>query len=120
MFYSGSKSMKRKKTTNKEASKQLTKSAIFSHIANETGLTKKDIAAVFDSMTNLIKKNISGRKSPGIFTIPNLIKIKVAKRAATKTRQGINPFNGKAMTVKGKPATKVIKVSALKRLRDMI
>jgi hypothetical protein len=55
-----------------------------------------------------------------MFTIPNLIKIKVAKRAATKTRQGINPFNGKAMTVKGKPATKVIKVSALKRLRDMI
>ena len=113
-------SMKLKKTTDKEMNKQLTKSAIFSHIANETGLTKKDIAAVFDSMTSLIKKNISGRKSPGMFTIPNLIKIKIAKRAATKTRQGTNPFNGKAMTVKGKPATKVIKVSALKRLRDMI
>ena len=51
--------MKRKKTTDKEMNKQPTKSEIFSHIANETGLTKKDIAAVFDSMNNLIKKKLS-------------------------------------------------------------
>ncbi|MEC7860072.1 MAG: HU family DNA-binding protein [Pseudomonadota bacterium] len=105
---------------NKETKKQATKSAIFSHIANETGLTKKDISAVFDSLSNLIKKNLKGRNAPGMFTIPSLIKIKVSKRAATKTRQGVNPFSGKKMTIKGKPAKKVIKVAALKRLKDML
>ncbi|MAD28148.1 MAG: DNA-binding protein [Woeseiaceae bacterium] len=100
--------------------KQLTKSSIFSQIANETGLTKKDIAAVFDSLANIIKKNLSGRKAPGIFTLPGLVKIKVMKKAATKARKGTNPFNGKAMIIKAKPATKVIKVAALKRLKDMI
>jgi hypothetical protein len=42
------------------------------------------------------------------------------KKAATKARKGTNPFNGKAMIIKAKPATKVIKVAALKRLKDMI
>ena len=42
----------------KETKKQATKSAIFSHIANETRLTKKDISAVFDSLSNLIKKTV--------------------------------------------------------------
>ena len=111
------KSRRNKKEGEKKAS---TKSETLKYIANETGLTQKDIAAVFDSMTELMKKNLIGRKSPGEFTIPNLIKIKVSKRAATKTRQGTNPYSGKKMTIKGKPETKVIKVSALKRIKDMI
>ena len=44
--------------------KQLTKSSIFSQIANETGLTKKDIAAVFDSLANIIKKIFLVEKPP--------------------------------------------------------
>ena len=100
--------------------KTATKSEIYSQIANDTGLTKKDISAVFDSLTVIIKKNLSGRKAPGMFTIPGLIKIKVMLRAATKARNGTNPFNGKAMTIKAKPVTKVVKVAALKRLKDMI
>ncbi|MDB2544799.1 HU family DNA-binding protein [Woeseiaceae bacterium] len=97
-----------------------TKSSIFSEIAGDTGLTKKDISAVFDSLAVVMKKNLSGRNAPGSFTIPGLIKIKVMERAATKTRNGTNPFNGKAMTIKAKPATKIVKVAALKRLKDMI
>ena len=104
----------------KIAPKQLTKSSIFSQIANGTGVTKKDIAAVFDSLSNIIKKNLSGKKAPGIFTLPGLVKIKVMKRAATRARKGTNPFNGKDMIIKAKPATKVVKVAPLKRLKDMI
>ena len=112
--------MKNKKSKKVSDKKALKKSEILKHIADETGLTQKDIAAVFDSMTILMKKNLVGRKSPGEFTIPNLVKIKVSKRAATKTRQGVNPYSGKKMTIKGKPEKKVIKVAALKRIKDMI
>ena len=48
------------------------------------------------------------------------MKIKVMKRAATRARKGTNPFNGKDMIIKAKPATKVVKVAPLKRLKDMI
>ena len=45
---------------------------------------------------------------------------RLQKRGATKTRQGVNPYSGKKMTIKGKPEKKVIKVAALKRIKDMI
>ena len=87
--------MKNKNSKKVSDKKALKKSEILRHIADETGLTQKDIAAVFDSMTVLMKKNLVGRKSPGEFTIPNLIKIKVSKRAATKTRQSQSLFRQK-------------------------
>ena len=48
--------MKNKKSKKVSDKKALKKSEILKHIADETGLTQKDIAAVFDSMTVLMKK----------------------------------------------------------------
>lgn len=104
--------------SNKAADKPPTKSQIMSHIADDTGLTRKDVAAVFDSMSGMIKKNI-GRRGPGTFTVPGLMKIKVNKKPATKARKGTNPFTGEEMMFKAKPARRVVKVLPLKSLKDM-
>jgi len=58
------------------------------------------------------QKNLGGRGGPGIFTIPGLLKMRVAKKAATKERMGRNPFTGEEMMFKAKPASKTVKVSA--------
>ena len=50
--------MKNKKSKKVSDRKALKKSEILKHIADETGLTQKDIAAVFNSMTVLMKKNL--------------------------------------------------------------
>ena len=97
-----------------------TKSEIYTTIADDTGLTKKDVAAVFESLSGLIKKNLGGRGGPGIFTVPGLLKMRVVKKAATKARQGVNPFTGEEMMFKAKPASKTVKVAALKGLKDMV
>jgi len=97
-----------------------TKSEIYSTIADDTGLTKKDVAAVFESLSGQIKKNLGGRGGPGIFTVPGLLKMRVVKKAATKARKGINPFTGEEMMFKAKPASKTVKVAALKGLKDMV
>jgi nucleoid DNA-binding protein len=102
------------------ASKAPTKSEIFASISADTGLTKKDVAAVFDSLAGQIKKNLGGRNGPGIFTVPGLLKMRVVKKPATKERKGINPFTGQEMMFKAKPASKVVKVAALKGLKDMV
>jgi nucleoid DNA-binding protein len=102
------------------ASKAPTKSEIFASIAEDTGLTKKDVAAVFDSLAGQIKKNLAGRNGPGIFTVPGLLKMRVVKKPATKARQGVNPFTGLEMMFKAKPASKAVKVAALKGLKDMV
>ncbi|MGH8223563.1 MAG: HU family DNA-binding protein [Woeseiaceae bacterium] len=97
-----------------------TKSEIFASIADDTGLTKKDVAAVFDSLGGQIKRSLAGRTGPGIFTIPGLLKMRVVKKPATKERKGVNPFTGQEMIFKAKPASKVVKVAALKGLKDMV
>jgi nucleoid DNA-binding protein len=97
-----------------------TKSEIYANIADDTGLTKKDVAAVFDSLGGQIKKNLGGRGGPGIFTVPGLMKMRVVKKPARKARKGVNPFTGEEMMFKAKPASKAVKVVALKGLKDMV
>jgi len=97
-----------------------TKSEIYAQIADDTGLTKKDVAAVFDSLSGQIKKNLGGRSGPGLFSIPGLLKMRVVKKPATKARKGVNPFTGEEMMFKAKPASKTVKVAALKGLKDMV
>ena len=38
-----------------------TKSEIYAKIVDDTGLTRKDVAAVFESLNGQIKKNLGGR-----------------------------------------------------------
>ena len=78
-----------------------TKSEIISHISDKTGLTKKDVGAVFDNLNAVIKKSLKGA---GEFTMPGLVKMRVVKKPATKARPGVNPFTGEAITIKAKPA----------------
>ncbi len=96
-----------------------TKSQIMGAIADDTGLTRKDVGAVFDSLNAIIKKNL-GRRGPGVFSVPGLMKIKVVKKPATKARKGINPFTGEEMVFKAKPARKAVKVLPLKGLKEMV
>lgn len=111
---------RKKKTAATAVKKAPTKSQIYSYIADETGLTRKDVDSVFVALNTLIKKNLSKRSGPGHFTIPGLMKIKAVRKAATKARKGINPFTGEETTFKAKPAHNVVKVLSLKKLKDMV
>ena len=100
------------------AAKVLTKSQILSSLAEATELSRKDVASVFDALSDLIKKNV-GKKGPGMFVIPGLMRIMVIQKPATKAHMGINPFTKQEQMFKAKPARKVIKVRPLKALREM-
>jgi DNA-binding protein HU-beta len=101
------------------AGKRLTKSQVVAELAELTELDKKSINKVFDGLTDLIKKQL-GSRGPGEFVIPGLLKLKAVKKPATKDRPGINPFTKQPITIKGKPASKKIRASALKALKDLI
>jgi hypothetical protein len=72
---------------------------------------------VFDSLAGVIKKSLRGN---GLFTLPGLLKMKVVKKAATKAREGVNPFTGEKMMFKAKPASKKVRVMPLKSLKGMV
>lgn len=101
------------------AKKAMTKTEIFSTIAEKSGLTRKQVAAVFDGLAGLIANSL-GKKGPGLFTVPGLLKLKVVRKPATKEREGINPFTGEKMTFKAKPARNVVKALPLKNLKKMV
>ena len=94
-----------------------TKSEILNHIAKDTDLSKKQVSGVFDSLNTVIRKSL---KSHGLFTLPGLVKLKVVKKPASKAREGVNPFTGAKMTFKAKPASKKVRVLALKNLKEMV
>ncbi|MET0591744.1 MAG: HU family DNA-binding protein [Polyangiaceae bacterium] len=101
------------------AGKRLTKSQVISELSEMTELDKKSINRVFDGLTEIIKKQL-GSRGPGEFVIPGLLKLRAVKKPATKDRPGINPFTKEAITIKGKPASKKIRASALKALKDLV
>jgi len=101
------------------AKKSMTKSEVFATVAAETELSRKQVAAVFDALTGLIADNL-GKKGPGIFTVPGLLKLKVVRKPATKERKGINPFTGQETIFKAKPARNVVKALPLKNLKSMV
>jgi DNA-binding protein HU-beta len=94
-----------------------TKSEVLTQISKDTGLSRKQVGGVFDSLGGVIKKSLRGN---GLFTLPGLMKLKVVKKPATKAREGINPFTGEKMTFKAKPASKKVRVLPLKNLKAMV
>ena len=101
------------------AGKRLTKSQVISELADSTELDKKSINRVFDGLTDIIKKQL-GSRGPGEFVIPGLLKLRAVKKPATKDRPGINPFTKQPIIIRGKPASKKIRASALKALKDLV
>ena len=98
--------------------KAMSKGEIVTALAEGTGLSKKQIGSVFDELTKLMGENL-GKKGPGVFNLPGLMKVKVIRKPATKARQGINPFTKEETVFKARPARNVVKVLPLKALKDM-
>ena len=97
----------------------MTKSAILDEVAGTTGLARKQVSSVLDELGVLIERHIK-KGAVGQFTLPGLMKIEVRRKPATKARKGINPFTGEETIFKAKPARHVVKIRALKRMKDMV
>ena len=108
---------KRKKAA---PAKTRTKSEIFGSLAEDAGVTRKQVATVFEGLQGLIKKDLSSR-GPGMFTVPGLMKIQVRRKPAQKAiKNWKNPFTGEIQTKPAKPASKVVKIRPLKKLKEMV
>lgn len=107
-----------KKMTMPTVKDPLTKGGIVKALMDMTALPKKDIAAVLDGIGTLIELHVKSR-GPGKFVMPGLMKISVVKKPATPARKGRNPFTGEEVMFKAKPARRVVKVRALRKLKEM-
>jgi nucleoid DNA-binding protein len=99
----------------------LSKSQLVGAIADKTDLARKDVNNVLVCLSDQIERSL-GRRGPGVFTLPGLVKIEKKKVPARKARRGVpNPFKpGELMDIPARPATTKVKVRALKSLKSMV
>jgi nucleoid DNA-binding protein len=97
---------------------RLSKTQIVDQIASDTELTRKQVSAVLESLSDVIEAHVK-KNAVGEFVLPGLLKISTVRKPAVKARKGINPFTKEEVMFKAKPATTVVKVRPLKKLKDM-
>lgn len=102
-----------------ETKQYLTKQKLLQHIANNTGLSKKNVNSVFEILAETIKEHMK-KNGPEKFILPGLLKLTIKNVPEQKEKIGFNPFTKEEMTFKAKPASRKIKVRLLKNLKDMV
>lgn len=98
----------------------MTKTAIVRTIAENVNLKKAEVSAVFEELAHIIECHVGPKNAAGHFTLPGVLKIQRIFKPAKKARKGINPFTGEETMFKAKPAHYVVKIRALKKLKDMV
>ena len=99
------------------AQRSLTKNQQITAVAQRTGLPKKDVSQVIESMTDLIVSEVSRGRPVNVM---GLTKVSVAHKAATPARQGRNPATGQPILIGPKPARTVVKSRPLKGLKEAV
>jgi len=99
--------------------KRMSKSQFVIELAEKSGLNKKQVTSVLDSINAMVAQQLS-KRGPGEVLIPGLLRLNVVEKPATRQHEGINPFTKEPMTFKAKAARKVIKARPLKALIDAI
>lgn len=95
----------------------MTKAQLVGELASKSALTKSQVGSVFAALAEVIGAELKGGRP---VTIPNLVKVTVQHKSATPARPGRSPFTGEMITFKAKPARRVVKVRAVKALKDML
>ena len=99
------------------AKKRMTKTEFVEAIADQSGLDKKQVNAVLESLTSVVYNEL---KSENEVVIPGLVKLTAVTKPAVPAREGINPFTKEKTMFKARPARKVIKPRPLKALKDAL
>jgi len=98
--------------------KAMTKSALYTKLAETAELKKADVIKVMEALHDEIKTQL-GAKGPGILTLPGIARLKVRKVKAVKGGQKkINPLNGQEYITKDKPAYNKVTILPVKSLKE--
>lgn len=101
------------------AKKAMSKTEVLNELATATELSKKQVGAVLEALGDLIEKQLS-KKGPEVFTVPGLMKLKVRVKKAQPAGMRKNPFTGEMKMSPAKPASRSIRVTAVKKLKDRV
>jgi nucleoid DNA-binding protein len=100
--------------------KVMTKSALYTDLAEKAGLKKTEVAKVLDTLAEIAKSQLSP-KGPGVFTLPGLARFKIRKVKAVKGgEKKTNPLNGKEYVTKDRPAHNKVRALPVKAFSEAL
>merc|ERR1712046_48429 len=79
----------------------MTATASYDAVAETTGLKRKDVKSVVEGIMGVAAEGMK-------------------KRPATAARKGVNPFTKEPCVFKAKPASKTVKVIAMKKIKEAV
>jgi nucleoid DNA-binding protein len=96
---------------------QLTKSALVTMIAEQNGVTRKQVSDILASLECAMLGSVHPNGA-GVFMMPGLFKVTLRKVPARKAGTLIrNPATGEMMKAAAKPASVRVKIRALAKLK---
>ena len=113
------KAAKKKPFKATPATSRRSRGDVVKQIALGTELKPGKVKEVFEALSSLIAADL-GKKGVGEFNFLGLMKLKTVNKPATKARKGRNPFTGEEVMFKAKPASKKVRVRALRNLNGML
>ena len=93
------------------------KKELITSIASATDLTAAEVTKVLKSLSDVCVGELKANK---MFVLNDLVRLRVVDKPALPERQMKSPATGKMVTVKAKPASTRLKVTAAKHLRDIV
>merc|ERR1712170_13535 len=95
----------------------LTATAVYSSVAETTGLKSKDVKAVVEGVIEVAAAEL---KKNGQFKLAGALNMKLKKKPAQPARKGVNPFTKEPCVFKAKPASKTVRALPMKKLKEII
>lgn len=96
---------------------KMSKTQLIEAVSESASVSKADVKAVIEHLATVGYKELN---ESGEFTIPGFAKFSVVNKPATEAREGINPFTKEPMQFAAKPASKSVKASPLKVIKDSV
>merc|ERR1711953_1066117 len=95
----------------------VTASGAFAAVAETAALKPKQVKAVITAYLDLAANEL---KKNGSFKLGGVLNMKLKKKPARPARKGINPFTKEPCVFKAKPASKTVRVLAMKKFKQMV
>lgn len=93
-----------------------TKSETMAAVAEKSGMSKRDIQKVLDALQEVARSSL---RTAGEFTYPGIGKAKIKVKPAVPAGMRKNPFTGETKMGPAKPASRTVKLAAVKALKDL-
>merc|ERR1712110_794837 len=95
----------------------MTATWVYQSVAETTGLKTKEVKGTVEAIMGVASEEL---KKTGSFKLAGMLNMKLKKKPATPARKGVNPFTKEPCVIKAKPASKTVKVLAMKKLKEAI